>query len=154
MTRYGKRPDLIVHEEEPFNAETCPAALVEGPLTATDAFYVRGHGAVPEIDPSAWRLRVHGDVTRELDLSLATLREAFREREVTATLQCAGNRRAGLMAVRAIPGEAPWGPGATGTATWTGVPLADVIALAGPSRQAEHVGFEGSDICPETKPPN
>ena len=50
------------------------AALAEGPLTATDAFYVRGHGPVPEIDPGAWRLRVDGLVKRELDLSLATLR--------------------------------------------------------------------------------
>ncbi|HEY7629769.1 MAG TPA: sulfite oxidase [Thermoleophilaceae bacterium] len=152
MTRYGKRADLIVHEEEPFNAETGPAALAEGPLTATDAFYVRGHGEVPEIDPASWRLRVHGEVDRELDLSLATLHEAFREREVTATLQCAGNRRAGLIAVREIPGEAPWGPGATGTATWTGVPLADVLALACPLDGAEHVGFEGADLCPEVKP--
>ena len=132
MSRYGKRADLIVHEEEPFNVETCAAALAEGPLTATDAFYVRGHGAVPEIDPAAWRLRVHGLVERELDLSLATLREALSQREVTATLQCAGNRRAGLVAIRDIPGEAPWGPGATGTATWTGVALADVLALAAP----------------------
>ena len=117
MKRYGKRSDLIVHQEEPFNAETGLAALAEGPVTATDAFYVRGHGAVPEIDPTAWRVRVHGLVGRALDLSLATLREAFREREVTATLQCAGNRRAGLIAIREIAGEAPWGPGATGTAT-------------------------------------
>ena len=42
MSRYGKRGDLIVHEQEPFNAETGLAALAEGPLTATDAFYVRG----------------------------------------------------------------------------------------------------------------
>jgi sulfite oxidase len=152
MSRYGKRADLIVHEDEPFNAETGLAALAEGPLTATDAFYVRGHGAVPEIDPARWRLRVHGLVERELDLSLATLREAFREREVTATLQCAGNRRAGLVAIRDIPGEAPWGPGATGTATWSGVALADVLALASPSREARHVGFEGADLCPEAKP--
>src|SRR3954452_11824591 len=152
MGRYGKRADLIVHEDEPFNAETGLAALAEGPLTATDAFYVRGHGAVPQIDPGAWRLRVHGLVERELGLSLRTLREAFREREVTATLQCAGNRRAGLMAIREIPGEAPWGPGATGTATWTGVALADVLALAGPLRDAAHVGFDGADMCPEAKP--
>src|SRR5256885_11446421 len=152
MRRYGKRADLIVHEEEPFNAETGLAALAEGPLTPTDAFYVRGHAAVPEIDPAAWRLHVHGLVERELDLSLATLREAFREREVTATLQCAGNRRAGLMAIRDIPGEAPWGPRATGTATWDGVALADGLALAGPGRQAAHVGFEGADLCPEAKP--
>src|SRR4029453_1522426 len=53
LSRYGKRADLIVHEEEPLNAETSPAALAEGELTATDAFYVRSHSAVPEIDPSA-----------------------------------------------------------------------------------------------------
>jgi sulfite oxidase len=150
--RYGKRADLIVHEHEPFNAETPAAALAEGPLTATDAFYVRGHGSVPEIDPAAWRLRVHGLVARELDLSLTTLHEAFRERTETATLQCAGNRRAGLIAIRDIPGEAPWGPGATGTATWTGVALADVLALAGPLRDATHVGFEGADVSPEADP--
>jgi sulfite oxidase len=152
MSRYGKRADLIVHQQEPFNVETCPAALAEGALTATDAFYVRGHGPVPEIDPAAWRLRVHGLVERELDLSLATLREALPERAVTATLQCAGNRRAGLMAIRDIPGEAPWGPGATGTATWTGVALADVLALARPRPAAAHAGFEGADVCAEAKP--
>ena len=96
MSRYGKRADLIVHEEEPFNAETGLAALAEGPVTATDAFYVRGHGAVPEIDPARWRLRVHGLVERELDLSLATLREAFRERD--------GDRDA---AVRGQPARGP-----------------------------------------------
>jgi sulfite oxidase len=152
MGRYGKRADVIVHEDDPFNAETGLAALAEGPLTASNAFYVRGHGPLPEIDPAAWRLRVHGLVERELDLSLATLREAFREREVTATLQCAGNRRAGLIAIRDIPGQAPWGPGATGTATWSGVALADVLALAGPLHEAAHVGFDGADLCPEAKP--
>ena len=96
-----------MHEEEPFNAETGLAALAEGPLTATDAFYVRGHGAIPEVDAATWRLRVHGLVERELDLSLTTLLEAFGEYTETATLQCAGNRRAGLIAVRDIPGEAP-----------------------------------------------
>jgi sulfite oxidase len=153
MPRYGKRPDLIVHEEEPFNAETSPAALAESPVTATDAFYVRGHGAVPEIDPATWHLHVEGLVERELHLSLVTLQETFREREVVATLQCAGNRRKDLVAVRAIPGEAPWGPGATGTARWTGIALADVLELARPTPAAVHAGFEGADLSPEAKPP-
>jgi sulfite oxidase len=152
LSRHGKRADLIVHQHEPFNAESGLAALAEGPLTATDAFYVRGHGPVPDVDQVAWRLRVHGLVERELDLSLTTLREAFRERTVTATLQCAGNRRAGLIAIRDIPGEAPWGPGATGTATWSGVGLADVLALAGPTSEAAHVGFVGADVSPEAEP--
>src|SRR3954466_7028245 len=152
MSRYGKRDDMVVHTEDPFNAETGLAGLAD-PLTATDAFYVRGHGPVPEIDPAAWRLRVHGLVERELDLSLTTLREAFPVRTETATLQCAGNRRAGLAAVREIPGEAPWGPGATGTATWTGVALGDVLAVARPLPDAAHVGFEGADHSAETTPP-
>jgi sulfite oxidase len=150
--RYGKRSEVIVHEDEPFNVETPLAALDEGPLTATDAFYVRGHGTVPDIDLAGWRLRVHGLVERELDLSLTTLLEVLPEYEVNATLQCAGNRRKGLMAIRDIPGEAPWGPGATGTATWTGAALADVLALARPRDDAAHVGFEGADLCPEATP--
>ncbi len=151
MGRFGKRDDLVVHTEEPFNAETGLASLTD-PVTDTDAFYVRGHGPVPEIDARAWRLLVGGLVQRELSLSLETLREAFRERSVTATLQCAGNRRAGLIAIRDIPGEAPWGPGATGTATWTGVALADVLALAGPKLDASDVGFEGADVSSEVEP--
>ncbi len=152
MGRHGTRDDLLVHEREPFNAETARAALAD-PLTPTEAFYVRGHGAVPELDAARWRLRVEGLVDRELELSLETLREAFAEREVTATLQCAGNRRRGLIAIREIPGEAPWGPGATGTATWTGVALADVLAAAGPRVDAAHVGFEGEDRSEEAQPP-
>jgi hypothetical protein len=35
MAGFGKRADMIVHEEEPFNAETGLAALAEGPLTAS-----------------------------------------------------------------------------------------------------------------------
>jgi len=151
MGRFGKRDDLVVHQQEPFNAETGIESLGD-PVTGTDAFYVRSHGAVPEIDADAWRLRVDGMVGRELSLSLETLREAFREQTVTATLQCAGYRRSRLMAIREIPGEAPWGPGATGTAIWTGVALADVLALAAPLPNASDVGFEGADPSPEVKP--
>ena len=150
---YGKRSDVIVHREEPFNAETAAAALAESPVTPVDAFYVRGHGAVPEIDPAALRLRVGGLVARELELSLTTLSEAFRIRQVTATLQCAGNRRAGLNAIREIPGQEPWGPGATGTAIWTGVALGDVLAVAEPLPGAAHVGFEGADVTGEAGQP-
>jgi sulfite oxidase len=151
MAPVGKRDDLLVHQEHPFNAETGLHSLIE-PVTDTAVFYVRNHGRVPSIDPAVWRLRVTGMVARELSLSLTSLQETFRRHTITATLQCAGNRRAGLIAVRPIPGEAPWGPGATGTATWTGVTLADVLALAEPLSGASDVGFEGADLCPEVEP--
>jgi sulfite oxidase len=154
MTAFGKRDSMIVHGREPFNAEAPRDALAAADITPADAFYVRNHGPVPEIDPAAWRLRIGGLVARELELTLAELRDGrFRERDLVVTLQCAGNRRAGMVAVRPIEDEAPWGPGATGTARWTGVSLADVLAAAGPLPGAGHVGFAGADLCEEAEPP-
>lgn len=150
---YGKRDSMVVHEAEPLNAETARADLAEGVITATDVFYVRGHGPVPEIDHSRWHLDVAGLVDQQLSLTIGDLRSRFEIREIVATLQCAGNRRAGLQAVRAIPGEAPWGPGATGTAVWSGVALADVLDAAGVAEAAAHVGFGGADQSPEADPP-
>jgi sulfite oxidase len=56
------------------------------------------------------------------------------------------------MGIRDIPGEAPWGPGATGTARWRGVALADVLDLARPLYGAADVGFVGADICRQPEP--
>lgn len=153
MAEHGKRAGTIVHSEQPFNAEPSPGDLGESSVTPADAFYVRNHGAVPEVDPAGWRLRVGGLVQRELELDLDALREGFEARELMATLQCAGNRRSGLLAVRDIPGEEPWGPGATGTASWKGVGLGDVLAAAGPLPAAEHVAFVGLDTAEEAEPP-
>ena len=66
---WGKRSDMVVHGEDPFNAEPPCAALADSPVTPLDAFYVRNHGPVSELDPSSWRLRVDGLLDRELELS-------------------------------------------------------------------------------------
>jgi sulfite oxidase len=153
MGLWGKRDDMIVHEQEPYNAEPPRAVLAERMLTPADSFYSRNHGPVPVLDPQAWRLRVGGRVDRPLELSLADLRARFPEQTLTATLQCAGNRRAGLIAVRDIPGEAPWGPGATSTAEWTGVSLARVLAAAGAASDAGHVAFAAPDVSGIPDPP-
>jgi sulfite oxidase len=153
MGMWGKREDMVVHEPEPFNAETPRAALAREPVTSIADFYVRNHGPVPGLDPATWRLHVGGLVDRSLRLSLEELRDRFEAREVTATLQCAGNRRVGLMHVRDIPGQAPWGPGATGTARWTGVRLADVLTEAGLRPEAAHVAFDAPDVSQRADPP-
>ena len=145
---------MLVHEDEPFNAEPRPGALAGSAITPLDAFYVRGHGPIPQVDARAWRLQVGGLTCRPLELSLEELCDGrFTNRELVVTLQCAGNRRADLIAVRDIPGEAPWGPGATGTAAWRGVSLADVIATAGVEPAASHAAFIGVDRSDEATPP-
>lgn len=148
----GKREDMLVHEREPYNAEPCRAALGRSPLTPVDTFYSRNHGPVPDLDPETWRLTVDGLVGIELSLSLADLRTRFERHELVATLQCAGNRRTGLLAVRDIPGEAPWDGGATGTASWAGVRLGDVLAAAGVLEGAAHVELLAPDLAADAKP--
>lgn len=144
---------MLVHQRDPYNAEPPRTALAGRRTTPADTFYIRNHGPVPEVGPDAWRLTVDGLVRRRLELSLGRLRETFDEAEVVATLQCAGNRRAGLMDVRDIPGEAPWGPAATSTARWSGVRLADVLALAGLRADAAHIAFSAPDVSPLADPP-
>lgn len=152
--QFGKRPSMLVHEEEPFNAEPPPIALADSSLTPLDAFYVRGHAPVPELDEVGWSLHFDGLTERDLDVGIEDLRgERFAQREVIATLQCAGNRRSGLIEVRDIPGEAPWGPGATGTATWRGVSLKEILETVGVKPEARYVAFVGADRSEEAEPP-
>lgn len=146
MAQWDKRDDMVVHGQDPYNAEPPPSALADHPLTEADTFYSRNHGPVPTLHPAAWRLHVDGLVERVLDLSLADLQTGFEQRSLVATLQCAGNRRTGLTKVRDIPGEDPWGPGATSTAQWTGVALADVLASAGLLADVRHVAFAAPDV--------
>ncbi len=149
---WAKRDDMIVHEQDPYNAEP-PRPGLATTITPFDSFYVRNHGPVPNIDTDAWRLSIDGLVDHELTLSLADLQNRWPHRQVTATMQCAGNRRAGLIEVRDIPGEDPWGPGATSTAQWTGVRLADVLADAGVHQDARYVALGAPDVSQIADPP-
>jgi sulfite oxidase len=148
MGLWAKRDDTIVHEEDPYNAEPTPSALDRRPVTPLDAFYGRNHGPIQQIDPDAWHLELGGLVDRPLTLSLAELQRQFGHRTVVATLQCAGNRRAELAAVRPIPGQTPWGPAAIATAEWTGAALADVLAYASLHPEVGHVAFLEADAVP------
>ncbi|MFB9177768.1 sulfite oxidase [Dactylosporangium sucinum] len=149
MGKWGKRDDMIVHQESPYNAEPAPAALDRHPLTPLGTFFGRNHGMIQHIDPDAWRLRVDGLVDRPRTFSLAELQRRYEHRGVVATLQCAGNRRAELTAVRPIPGQVLWGPAAISTARWVGAPLADVLADAGLLPQAEHIAFVEAHTQPK-----
>jgi len=153
MPRYGKRDDTVVHESEPFNAEPTPAALDGQRVTPTDSFFSRSHGPIPEIDPGSWLLRVDGTVDQTLELPLDELRRSFASRTETVTIQCAGNRRDGLIQVQDIPGEHPWGRCAIGTAHWSGVLLADVLRAAGVQPEARHIAFEAPDVSQLAHPP-
>jgi sulfite oxidase len=150
---WDKSPATIVHERAPFNAESPPSALACDDITPLDVFYCRNHGPIPDIAADDWRLSVAGLVASPLTLTFNDLTNRFPAHTVVATLQCAGNRRAGLMDVREIPGQDPWGPGATSTAQWRGARLADVLDAAGTQRSdGLHVAFTAADISVRASP--
>lgn len=150
-----RNPKLIVQGETPFNAEPELQLLVQDQLTPNDVFYVRNHMPVPMIDPEEYRLEVvNADGKTLSSLSLEDLK-TLPKHVVAATVQCAGNRRNELDAVKKVKGGR-WEGGAISNAEWGGARLVDVIALsqkkttAGESGEAQHVCFEGLDADPGT----
>jgi sulfite oxidase len=137
-------PGLIIRQQSPLNAGPSLDHLGASFLTPNELFFIRNHGDVPQVDPASHRLSVSGLVGRPLSLSLDDLRR-LPKAEVTATLACAGNRRAELGAVAPIPGELPWGSEAVSNASWGGARLADVLAMA----QVAPVPDSDSDSDPD-----
>ncbi|MCH6229974.1 molybdopterin-dependent oxidoreductase [Microbacterium sp. CFH 31415] len=95
------------------------------PLYTPNADFYRVDTAltVPAIDPATWRLRVGGRVDEPVELSFDDL-VAMGLDEYSITLTCVSNEVGGDL---------------LGTAKWLGVPVRDVLALAGPRAGADMV---------------
>jgi sulfite oxidase len=145
MTVLSRKSQLIVHQEQPFNAEPPGNLLRQSFLTPQQLFYVRSHGPIPAVDPTSYRLRITGLVQQKRELSLDELRSLAPAHTVTASLECAGNRRKELMAVKPIAGEVPWEAGVISTAKWRGIPLRKVLQAVGVQAEARYVAFTGLD---------
>jgi DMSO/TMAO reductase YedYZ molybdopterin-dependent catalytic subunit len=93
---------------------------------------VRNHGPTPRLSAAGWRLEIHGDaVARPVRLTYDEL-VTLPSRTITRCLECAGNGRAFFAALLGFAADGdPWRDGAYGVATWTGVPLARLLGLAG-----------------------
>jgi DMSO/TMAO reductase YedYZ molybdopterin-dependent catalytic subunit len=126
--------------QSPENSET-PLADVHGWVTPTRLFFVRNHFDVPEIDAAKWRLAVGGCVRRPLELTGDEL-DQMPQRTLLATLECAGNGRSFLA--QKVPGV-QWSAGAVAHAEWSGVPLREVLELAGIDDGAVEIVCEGAD---------
>src|SRR5215217_7160718 len=118
-----------------------PLEALRYPVTPVGLHYLLTHYDIPAVDPHAWRLEIGGAVERPLTLSLDQLRERPAVTR-TVTLECAGNGRARL---EPRPLSQPWLTEAVGTAEWTGVELAPLLAEAGLRDDAIELVFSGAD---------
>lgn len=136
----------------PFNVEAPLTALYnEGFLTSPELFYVRNHGAVPQVSSDSvldWTLSIEGLVERPFTLTLRELMSAtYDQQTYPVTLVCAGNRRKEQNMVRKTKGFS-WGSAGLSTALFTGVAMSDIIRKARPRRGAKYVCMEGADKLP------
>ena len=132
---------LITRQSQPRNLES-PFWALSGPITPNHRFYVRSHfPEVPALDPATWTLTVEGAVERPCAIGYDEL-TAMPSRDVTATLECAGN---GRVFLKPPAKGVQWERGAVSTAVWTGVPLRDLLERAGVRPGAVEVVLEGAD---------
>ena len=143
VTDFPQKGTMVLQRSRPPLLETPFADFDSGVFTPNDKFFVRWHWSVipTEIDAAAFRLKVRGEVTRELSLALPDLLQ-FERVEIAAVNQCSGNSR-GFFEPR-VPG-AQWGNGGMGNARWAGVRLSDVLDKAGVKASAVAARFSGLD---------
>lgn len=138
-----KRDDITAAELQ--LAKRCHGAHIETlsqDVTQVGSHYLLIHYDVPYLSPETHRVRVHGMVDRELELSMADIRGRPTQTH-PVLMACAGT---GRMAVKSrFWTHVPWGPDAFGCAKWTGCSLAELLREAGVQDGAAQVIFTGAD---------
>jgi sulfane dehydrogenase subunit SoxC len=126
-------------------ASRTPLEQLNGMITPNGLHFERHHSGVPDIDPNAHRLLIHGLVRRPLVFTMDSL---IRYPMVSRIqfIECSGNS---LTSLRPAPPAGSCGAlhGLVSCSEWTGVPLAILLAEAGADRGAEWLLAEGADAA-------
>jgi sulfane dehydrogenase subunit SoxC len=126
-------------------AARTPLHLLDGMITPNGIHFERSHSGIPDINPDAHRLLIHGLVKRSLVFTLEDLERYPRESRI-AFLECGGNGQllyqkepvaAGVQAIH----------GLASCAEWTGVKLAVLLQEAGVDPKAKWILAEGADAA-------
>lgn len=151
LVAYPEKAELLLLTSRPPQLET-PLQYFRELVTPNEALFVRWHLAnIPtSVDLDTWRLRIHGNVAKQLSLSLDNLKK-FEKVGYTAVIQCAGNGRS-FFDPPVFGGQ--WLNGAMGNCTWGGVRLKDVLKSAGIKAGSTEVFFRGLDTAVLPTTPN
>ncbi|KAJ4795007.1 Nitrate reductase [NADH] [Rhynchospora pubera] len=151
----SRHPSLRINAKEPFNAEPTRENLISSYITPVEFFFKRNHGPIPLVDDiSSYNVSIGGLIAKSIQLSLDDIKK-LPKHNVTATLQCAGNRRTAMSNKKEVRGVG-WDVAALSNAIWGGAKLCDAFKLVGieyntkmtPSG-GKHVEFISVDQCKE-----
>ena len=120
-----------------------PHHLLDGMITPNGLHFERHHSGIPDINPEAHRLLIHGLVKRPLVFTLEALMRYPMESRI-AFIECAGN---GAQLYQKDPAPLGVQPlhGLMSCAEWTGVRLATLLEEAGVDPAAQWILAEGAD---------
>jgi sulfite dehydrogenase len=140
------KDSLLLLTDRPPNLETPLKYFLED-FTPNKVFFVRWHlaGLPTAVNTDTFRLRVGGNVAKEIALSINDLKTKFTSVTITALCQCSGNSRS-FFDPRVAGGQ--WKNGSMGNAKWTGVKLKDILLMAGAKTDSKEVSFNGLDVPP------
>jgi sulfane dehydrogenase subunit SoxC len=122
-----------------------PHHLLNGMITPNGLHFERHHSGIPDINPDAHRLLIHGLVKRQLIFTLENLARYPMESRI-AFIECGGNgqllyqREPAQVGVQQIQGQ-------VSCAEWTGVRLAVLLQEAGVDPKAQWLLAEGADAA-------
>ena len=126
-------------------ASRTPLHLLDGMITPNGLHFERSHSGIPDINPDAHRLLIHGLVPRPLIFSLDALARYPMESRITF-LECAGNGQL-LNQKEPVQTGAQALQGLVSCAEWTGVRLAVLLQEAGVDPKAQWILAEGADAA-------
>jgi sulfane dehydrogenase subunit SoxC len=130
------------------SASFTPMQSGYGIITPSGLHYERHHAGIPNIDPAAHRLVIHGLVDRPIRYSLADLKR-FPTVSRTYFMECSGTTGRELM--RATEPTVQRSHGLVSTSEWTGVPLSTLLKQTGLKPGAAWVLAEGADAAVMTR---
>jgi sulfane dehydrogenase subunit SoxC len=122
-----------------------PLQRLNGTITPNGLHFERHHSGIPDIDPDAHRLLIHGLVKRPLVFTVEALARYPMETRVSF-IECGGNTGA-LYQKEPVPVDLQATHGLLSCAEWTGVRLALLLEEAGVEPRAQWLLAEGADAA-------
>lgn len=137
-----RRSDVLVNKQNFSDWSMTPLQNQIGITTPNGLFFERHHNGIPDIDPDAHLLVIHGMVKQPLKFTMSDLMR-YPSTSKFCFLECSGN---GLTDwTKAASTTVQQSHGLLSCAQWTGVPLSWLLDEAGLADGAKWVLFEGGD---------
>ncbi|MED3552559.1 sulfite oxidase [Cytobacillus praedii] len=145
LNRHKVSPYLLTRSLLPENQET-PIQFINNDMIVNKLFFRRNHFSYPTLSLRNYWLPINGTVSKPIILSMQDILQ-LPSKTIQVVLECSGNKRS--LFEPKVFGE-QWEKGAISQGFWRGVPLRNLLELAGIREGAKEIVVEGYDFGERT----